>query len=82
MSTKDDALAKLRTRMAQPPKDWVDVVMVKMLKDPVYYGVLGLSVFFVLAIIALIATKLVLNQITLEEKQKTRQIKKKKKKQH
>ncbi|ETO62774.1 hypothetical protein F444_19379 [Phytophthora nicotianae P1976] len=49
MSSGDDALAKLRARMAQPPKDWVDVVMVAVLKDPMFYGVLGLSIFLIAA---------------------------------
>ncbi|CAI5744251.1 unnamed protein product [Peronospora destructor] len=80
MSNKDDVVAKLRARMAQPPKDWVDVVMVKVLKDPVYYGVLGFSVFFALATMALFATKILLNQIAIKEKQKKRQVKKEKKK--
>ncbi|ETI33988.1 hypothetical protein F441_19245 [Phytophthora nicotianae CJ01A1] len=77
MSSGDDALAKLRARMAQPPKDWVDVVMVAVLKDPMFYGVLGLSIFLVLAIIALFATKVLLDQIAAEDKLKERQKSKK-----
>ncbi|KAL3674730.1 hypothetical protein V7S43_000662 [Phytophthora oleae] len=69
----DDALAKLRARMAQPPKEWVDVVMVAVLKDPVFYGVLALSVFLVLAAMALVATKVLLDEISAEEKLKQRQ---------
>ncbi|KAH7488632.1 hypothetical protein KRP22_008731 [Phytophthora ramorum] len=80
MANEDDGLAKLRARMAQPPKDWVDVVMVAVLKDPVFYGVLGLGFFLVLAIMALVATKVLLDQIAAEEKQKERQQRKKDKK--
>ncbi|RLN64447.1 hypothetical protein BBJ29_005243 [Phytophthora kernoviae] len=74
----DDALIKLKARMAQPPKDWVDVVMVAVLKDPVFYGTLAVGVFFVLAIIALIATKVLLDQIAADEKQKQKNEKDKK----
>ncbi|KAF1776236.1 hypothetical protein JG687_00000153 [Phytophthora cactorum] len=77
MSSGDDALAKLRARMAQPPKDWVDVVMVAVLKDPLFYGALSLGIFLVLAIIALFATKVLLDQIEAEEKLKERQKNKK-----
>ncbi|KAK1947404.1 hypothetical protein P3T76_001414 [Phytophthora citrophthora] len=73
MPSDDDALAKLRARMAQPPKDWVDVVMVAVLKDPVFYGVLALVVFLVLAAMALVATKVLLDEISAEEKLKQRQ---------
>nr|KAE8949364.1 hypothetical protein PF009_g1094 [Phytophthora fragariae] len=77
--SSDDALAKLRARMAQPPKDWVDVVMVAVLKDPVFYGVLALGVFLVLGAMALFATKVLLDQIAAEERLKQR---KKDKKEH
>ncbi|KAE8902555.1 hypothetical protein PF005_g1063 [Phytophthora fragariae] len=70
--SSDDALAKLRARMAQPPKDWVDVVMVAVLKDPVFYGVLALGVFLVLGAMALFATKVLLDQIAAEERLKQR----------
>jgi hypothetical protein len=76
MAGEDDALAKLRARMAQPPKDWVDVVMVAVLKDPVFYGALGLGVFLVLAGMALFATKVLLDEISAEEKRKQTQDKK------
>ncbi|KAG1711527.1 hypothetical protein DVH05_008779 [Phytophthora capsici] len=69
----DDALAKLRARMAQPPKDWVDVVMVAVIKDPVFYGVLVLVIFLVLAAMALVATKVLLDEISVEEKLKQQQ---------
>ncbi|KAF4035851.1 hypothetical protein GN244_ATG12082 [Phytophthora infestans] len=77
MSKGDDALVKLRERMAQPPKDWVDVVMVAVLTHPMFYAVLGFSIFLVLAIIALFATKVLLDQISAEEKLKERQKNKK-----
>lgn len=74
----DDALAKLRARMAQPPKDWVDVVMVAVLKDPAFYGMLALGVFLVLGAMALFATKVLLDEIAAEEKLKRRQQQEKK----
>ncbi|KAG7388912.1 hypothetical protein PHYPSEUDO_011559 [Phytophthora pseudosyringae] len=79
MAGRGEALAKLRARMAQPPKDWVDVVMVAVLKDPMFYGVLGLGVFLALAVMALFATKVLLDQIAAEEKLKERQEDKKRK---
>ncbi|CAH0475593.1 unnamed protein product [Peronospora belbahrii] len=72
MTSKDHALAKLRARMAEPPKDWTDALTIKILKDPIYYGMLSVGIFFVLALIALFATKKLLDQIAMEEKQKQR----------
>ncbi|RLN49771.1 hypothetical protein BBJ28_00014630 [Nothophytophthora sp. Chile5] len=63
--------------MAQPPKDWVDVVMIALLKDPVFYGAVALAVFFVLAIVALFATKVLLDQIAADEKRQAREQKEK-----
>ncbi|RLN48880.1 hypothetical protein BBJ28_00020957 [Nothophytophthora sp. Chile5] len=70
-------LSKLQERMAQPPKDWVDVVMVALLKEPVFYGSVALAVFFVLAIVALFTTKVLLDQIAADDKRQAREQKKK-----
>lgn len=77
MTSEADTLAKLRARMAQSPKSWVDVVMVAVLKDPVFFVLLLVGVFGALAIMALLATKTLLDQITAEEKLKTRRLTKK-----
>lgn len=67
----DDALARLKARMAQPPQDWVDVVMVAVLKDPLFYGTVAAGVFVVLALLALVATKMLLDQIAADERRKS-----------
>ncbi|CEG38335.1 uncharacterized protein PHALS_08416 [Plasmopara halstedii] len=70
MAKEKGTLAEIRARMTQHPNSWVDVMMVSILQDPVFYGVLAFGVVIVLVIIALFATKILLDQIAAEEKQK------------
>ena len=65
-----DELANFRARMAQPPKDWVETVLVAVLKDPVFYTVMGLGAFFVLVVLALFVTKVLLDDIGAGETRK------------
>ncbi|CAI5743519.1 unnamed protein product [Hyaloperonospora brassicae] len=65
----NDELADFRARMAQPPKDWVEAALVAVLKDPVFYTAVGLGAFFLLVVLALFATKVLLDDIGAHETQ-------------
>lgn len=67
------ARTKLQERLARPPETWVDVVMIAILTDPYFYGAVALGVFSVLAIAALVATKVLLTEIAKDEKRKQKQ---------
>ncbi|TMW55842.1 hypothetical protein Poli38472_008490 [Pythium oligandrum] len=66
-------MSRLQERMARPPESWVDVVMIAIIEDPLFYGILALVVFTVLALVALWATKSMLDSIAQEEKQRKKQ---------
>lgn len=67
MGDANDANRKLQERLARPPESWVDIVMVALIGDPAFYGVLACITVCILAVIALLAAKVLLDQIEEDE---------------
>lgn len=65
--------SKLQQRLARPPETWVDAVMIAVLTDPYFYGALAAGVFLVLAVVALIATRVLIAEIDRDERRKARE---------
>jgi hypothetical protein len=62
--------SKLAARLARPPETWVDAVMVAVLTEPYFYGSLAAGVFLALAVVALVATRVLIAEIDRDERRK------------
>lgn len=66
------AKSKLAEMLARPPSNWVDVVMIAVIKDPQYYGAFAVVGVLILALIALWATRQLINSIDKEERRRNK----------
>lgn len=59
----------LEERLGHPAQNWVDRLLFTVLEEPVFYGGVVCALFILLGLVALWATRLLLQEIEREQEQ-------------